>query len=122
MKVSIYWLKIVLALVFLITITFSSVSFAFSIVIQNETGVTLRIDSLEDNCGEAFIQESNPLSIATGESIRFDNVLPIVHLYWMCANGTCEGSALGMTLGVAEYFIVVNPFCQKPNGSGRSAL
>lgn len=107
MQTSIYFLKVVLALVFLVTITFSSVTFAFSIVIKNETGVTLRIDVLEDNCGKAFIQESNPLSLASGESIRFENVMPIVHHYRMCANGTCEGSSLGMTLGVEEYVIVV---------------
>ena len=107
MQISIYLFKVVLALVFLVTITFSSVTFAFSIVIQNETGVNLRIDALEDNCGEVFIQESNPLSIATGESIRFENVMPIVHHYRMCANGTCESTSLGMTLGVEEYVIVV---------------
>ena len=99
--------KAVLVLVFLITITFSSVAFAFSIVIQNETGVNLRIDTLEDNCGGVLVQESNPFSIATGESIRFENVMPIVHHYRMCANGTCESTSLGMTLGVEEYVIVV---------------
>ena len=107
MQILIYLFKIVLALVFLVTITFSSVTFAFSIVIQNETGVNLRIDALEDNCGEVFIQESNPFSIATGESIRFENVKPIAHHYRMCANGTCESTSLGMTLGVEEYVIVV---------------
>ncbi|MEN8245736.1 MAG: hypothetical protein ABFS43_12640 [Thermodesulfobacteriota bacterium] len=107
MQISIYLFKVVLALVFLITITLSSVTFAFSIVIKNETGVHLRIDALEGNCGKVFIQESNPLSIATGESIRFENVVPIVHHYRMCANGTCESSSLGMTLGVEEYVIVV---------------
>ena len=107
MQISIYLFKVVLALVFLITVTLSSVTFAFSIVIQNETGVNLRIDALEDNCGEVFIQESNPHSIATGKSIRFENVMPIVHHYRMCANGTCESSSLGMTLGVEEYVIFV---------------
>ena len=107
MQISIYLIKVVLVLVILIAITFSSVTFAFSIVIINETGVTLRIDAFEDNCGEAFIRDSNPLSIATGESIRFENVMPIVHHYRMCANGTCESSSLGMALGVEEYVIVV---------------
>lgn len=107
MQISFYLFKVVLALVFLITVTLSSVTFAFSIVIKNETGVTLRIDALEDNCGKVFIQESNPLAIATGESTIFENVMPIVHHYRMCANGTCEGSSLGMTLGVEEYVIVV---------------
>ena len=102
-----YLFKVVLALVFLVTITFNSVTFAFSIVIKNETGVNLRVDALEDNCGEILVQESNPLSIATGESIKFENVMPIVHHYRMCANGTCEGSSLGMTIGVEEYVIVV---------------
>lgn len=99
--------KVFLALVFLIIITVSSVTFAFSIVIKNETGVPLRIDSFEDNCGGVLVQESNHCSIATGESIRFKNVIPVVHHYRMCANGTCEGSSLGMTLGVKEYVIVV---------------
>lgn len=107
MRISSYLFKIVLALVFLITLSFNSGTYAFSIVIENETGVNLRIDALEDNCGEVLIQESNPLFIATGESIRFENVLPIVHHYRMCANGTCEGSSLGMALSVEEYVLVV---------------
>lgn len=107
MQISIYLFKVVLVLVILITIFFGSISFAFSIVIKNETGVTLRIDALEDNCGEVFIQETNPLLLTAGESFRFDNVMPIVHHYRMCANGTCESSCLGMALGVKEYVIVV---------------
>lgn len=107
MQTSIYLFKVFLVLVFLVTITFSSVTFAFSIVIQNETGVLLRIDALEDICGKVFIQESNPLSIATGESIRFENVMPVLHNYRMCANGTCESTSLGMKLGVEEYVLVV---------------
>ncbi len=99
--------KVFLALVFLITVTVSSVTFAFSIIIKNETGVPLRIDSFEDNCGGVLIQESNPCSIATGESIRFENVMPIVHHYRMCAKGTCESTSLGMTSRVEEYVIVV---------------
>ena len=99
--------KVFLVLVFLATITVSSVTFAFSIVIKNETGVDLRIDSLDNNCGEFFIQESNPLSITAGESIRFENVMPVVHHYRMCANGTCEGSSLGINTGTEEYVIVV---------------
>ena len=102
-----YFLRIVLIVIILIAINFSSTAFAFSIIIKNETRVSLRIDSLEDNCGNVLIEEKNPVSLAPGRWIRFENVVPIVHRYWMCANGTCEGSALGMEICNDEYIMVV---------------
>lgn len=102
-----YSIKILIVLIFLIFFYGGYQAFAFSIIIKNETGVPLRIDSFENNCGIFLIEDTNPLLLASGESIEFDNVMPIVHHYRMCANGTCESTSLGMTLGVEEYVIVV---------------
>ena len=102
-----YFIKILIVLIFLIFFYGGYQAFAFSIIIKNETGAPLRIDSFENNCGKILIEDTNPLLLSSGESIKFDNVMPIMHHYRMCANGTCEGSALGMTLNIEKYIIVV---------------
>ena len=101
------FLRIILIVTILIAINFSSTAFAFSIIIKNETSVSLRIDSLEDNCGNILIEDKNPVSLTPGGWIKFENVVPNIHRYWMCANGTCEGSALGMEICNEEYILVV---------------
>ena len=100
------FLKIILSL--MIPVTIASIppeSSSFSIIIKNDTGFSLRIDSFEDNCGKVYIRKINPFFLAPGESIEFDKVVPIIHHYEMCANGTCEGSALGMDHSVNRYYL-----------------
>jgi hypothetical protein len=97
------------------------VAFDFSIIIKNDTGAQLRIDSFEDNCGKVYIKEISPLYLAPGESIKFNKLVPIIHHYKMCANGTCEGSALGMNHIVNKYILqaILKKHClsviQKPS-------
>ena len=100
-------LGIIMGLTIASIVCISSVAFAFSITVINDTEVPLRIDLLEDNCGTVYVAEGNPNTLAPGQLIKFHNVMPIVHHYKMCANGTCESTSLGMTLGVEEYFMVV---------------
>ena len=97
---------LIVLMVILIPIYFNSNSSAFSIIIQNETGVSLRIDSFEDNCGNVLVEETNPVSLSPGQSLKFENVECTVHHYRMCANGTCEGSSLGMKLSEEQYLMI----------------
>lgn len=100
-------IKIMAGLIFLISIFFTSTVFGFSIEIINDTGVPLRIDLLEDNCGKAYIEERSPVVLDSGESMLIDNLMPVVHHYKICANGTCEATAIGMHIHTKEYVLRV---------------
>ena len=104
MRTCFNWLIVLIMM--LIPISLNSESLAFSIIIQNETGVSLRVDSFEDNCGNVLIEEMNPVSLTPGQSLKFENVVCTVHHYKMCANGTCEGSSLGMKLNEDQYLMI----------------
>lgn len=94
---------IVISHIFVVYISYFSIVFGFSIIIKNDTGVHLRIDSFEDNCGNIYIKEMSPVFIVPGDSIQFKNVVPTIHHYKMCANGTCEGSALAISYEQKSY-------------------
>ena len=98
-----YHLMIVVGLMSLILILFTAEAFGFSITVKNDTGFLLRIDKFKDNCGNVYIERTRPLYLDIGESLTFDGILPIIHHFRMCANGTCEVSAIGVNRIVNEY-------------------
>ena len=92
---------------------FSIISFAlfvwynspvpYEIDIINDTGCQLRIDKLVDICGNVYVNETHPLYLKPEENICFTNLLPVIHLYTICANKTCEVSAVGIGLNKRTY-------------------
>jgi len=95
------------SLIIFTTIIIPSSASAFSIEIINDCGVPLRIDRLEDNCGKAYINDGTPVVLTSGQSITIENIMPVVHHYKMCANGTCESTAVGMNINVTAYVLHV---------------
>ena len=106
MRAAIRLLTTLIIILVLISICFNSSALGLSIIIINETGIEIKIDLLQDSCGNELVKDKNPVILKNGHSIIFENVMPITHHYKICANGICVITTMGIVSHITEYILL----------------
>jgi hypothetical protein len=103
-KIPIICLIISVSNVFLL-FSMSATSYAIDIIFKNRTSVPLKIVWFMDSCDNVILNAKNQFYLKPNEKTCFVDLQPVMHHYKICANGTCQTTALGVNLSNDLYIV-----------------
>lgn len=80
-------------------------AYAIDIIFKNRTGVPLRIVWFMDSCDNVLLNAKDQFYLKPKEKTCFVDLQPVMHHYKICANGTCQTTAVGVNLSNDLYIV-----------------